>query len=84
MDYLKIIFTGLRAEMARIGLTVADIAKVLEIDENEAEKKLSRLDLLTLEEAYTIKMKLFSSMTFQDLFAEIELGFIRKKQRASE
>lgn len=62
------IYANLRAEMARLGIGVQDIATVIGVDRSTARRKLSGRGEFTLTEVRTISDTLFSGMSLRYLF----------------
>lgn len=66
-----IAFANLRAEMARKGITISEIAKFLGITCDAMGKKLSKESPLNLDEAFLIKKQFFPNADVTYLFAEL-------------
>ncbi len=65
-------FSNLRAEMARMGITVQDIADSIGVNRDTAARKLSRKSPLTLNEAFRIEKSFFCGLGVPYLFAEAD------------
>lgn len=63
-------FSNLRAEMAREGVTVQEIADSIGVNRDTAARKLSRKSPLTLNEAFTIERRFFRGLGIPYLFSE--------------
>lgn len=63
-------FSNLRAEMARNGVTVQDIADSISVNRDTAARKLSRKSPITLDEAFKIERKFFKGLGIPYLFSE--------------
>ena len=68
------VYRNLAAEMARRGFHCIDLAKVLNITESSTSKKLCGKTTIAIEEAFTIKNKLFPSLTIEYLFEKTEVS----------
>lgn len=60
---------NLMAEMARYGITIADIQRVLECSERTVRNKLNNERDFTVPEALKIRRVFFPNMTLEYLFA---------------
>ena len=67
----NIAFSNLRAEMARSGITIQDIATALNVTRNTASNKLSQKSPLNLDEAFKIERTFFRGLELGYLFAEL-------------
>lgn len=67
----KIMFSNLRAEMARENITIQDIAKVLNRSRETVSSKLSGKSVLNLDEAFKINDTFFPKSDLRTLFAEL-------------
>lgn len=67
----KIVFSNLRAEMARNGVTVQDIGQTLDVNRDTAGRKLSGKSPLTLFDAFRIARKHFPESDIRYLFREL-------------
>ncbi|EJT6152833.1 MAG: XRE family transcriptional regulator [Clostridium perfringens] len=67
----NIIFSNLRAEMARKQITIKKIAELLEINRDTAGRKLSGKAPLYLSEALVINKELFPNKNVTYLFKEL-------------
>lgn len=67
----KIIFSNLRAEMARENITIQDIAKVLNRSRETVSSKLNGKSILNLDEAFKINDTFFPKSDLRTLFAEL-------------
>lgn len=63
-------FSNLRAEMARNGITVQEIADAIGVNRDTASRKLSRKSPLTLGEAFIIQRTFFKELGVPYLFEE--------------
>lgn len=63
-------FSNLRAEMARSGVTIQDIATSINVNRDTAARKLARRSPITLDEAFKIERKFFKGLGVPYLFAE--------------
>lgn len=68
----NIVYSNLRAEMARHNLGITDIAKKLGLTRETVSKKLSGKSKITLDEAMEIKKILFFDKNVEYLFKELE------------
>lgn len=66
----SIMYKNLRAEMARKGLTILDIAKEIGMNRETLSRKLSGKSPLHIQEAFDIQKKCFPDMDVQTLFEE--------------
>lgn len=71
MKNSNIMFSNLRAEMARKQVTIKKIAEILEINRDTAGRKLSGKAPLYLSEALLINKELFPNKKVTYLFKEI-------------
>lgn len=67
----KIMFSNLRAEMARENITIQDIAKVLNRSRETVSSKLSGKSVLNLDEAFKINDTFFPKSDLRTLFSEL-------------
>ncbi|EHR0218378.1 XRE family transcriptional regulator [Clostridium perfringens] len=67
----NIMFSNLRAEMARKQITIKKIAELLEINRDTAGRKLSGKAPLYLSEALIINKELFPNKNVTYLFKEV-------------
>lgn len=67
----KIMFSNLRAEMARENITIQDIAKVLNRSRETISSKLSGKSVLNLDEAFKINDTFFPKSDLRTLFSEL-------------
>lgn len=67
----SIIFSNLRAEMARQKISIQDIAQVLEVNRDTASNKLSCKTPITLNEAFKINRAFFPDSNIEYLFSEL-------------
>ena len=72
MRQSKIMFSNLRAEMARKNLTIIHMAKSINMNRDTLGKKLSGKSPLYLDEAFEINKKFFPETTITYLFHELE------------
>lgn len=63
-------FSNLRAEMARKGITVQEIADSIGVNRDTAARKLSRKSPIALSEAFLIERKFFMGLGVSYLFSE--------------
>lgn len=63
-------FSNLRAEMARKGITVQEIADSIGVNRDTASRKLSRKSSFTLDEAFKIERQFFGGLGVLYLFSE--------------
>lgn len=68
----NIVYSNLRAEMARHNLGITDIANKLGLTRETVSKKLSGKSKITLDEAMEIKKILFFDKNVEYLFKELE------------
>lgn len=68
----KIAFANLRAEMARKGLTIQDIATLWGVNRDTASRKLSKKNQVKLNEAFAIEKEFFPGLSVRYLFHELE------------
>ena len=68
--YTNIQFSNLRAEMARSGVTIQDVADSIGVNRDTAARKLARKSPITLDEAFKIERKFFCGLGITYLFAE--------------
>lgn len=76
----KIMFSNLRAEMARKEITIIEISKLLGVNRDTVSRKLSGKSKLYLNEAMLINKEFFPNKELQYLFKEL---LPKKKQNAS-
>lgn len=69
----NIMFSNLRAEMARIGITVQDIGKTLGVNRDTASRKLSGKSAITLSDAFVIAKTYFPESDIRYLFQELSI-----------
>lgn len=67
----EIKFSNLRAEMGRNGITIQEIADLIEVNRNTASHKLSGKTPITLSEAFKIERTYFPGTGIPYLFAEL-------------
>lgn len=67
----NIIFSNLRAEMARQQITIQGIASVLGVGRDAASQKLSGKTPITLAEAFQIEKQCFPDSDIRYLFSEL-------------
>lgn len=67
----NVAFANLRAEMAREGVTIQDIAGAWGVTRDTASNKLSRKSPLNLDEAFVIERRFFPGVDIQYLFKEL-------------
>lgn len=67
----NIMFSNLRAEMARQQITIQGIANVIGVCRDAASQKLSGKTQITLEEAFKIKRECFPKSDILYLFSEL-------------
>lgn len=67
----NIMFSNLRAEMARKQVTIQEIADMIGVGRDAASKKLSGKAPLTLAEAFRIETEYFPDSDVRYLFAEL-------------
>ena len=67
----SIVFSNLRAEMARKGITIQNLANELEISRQTASHKFSGKAPLYLDEAIKINKRFFPETTVDYLFQEL-------------
>jgi transcriptional regulator with XRE-family HTH domain len=67
----NIVFSNLRAEMARKGITIQRIADALDVNRDTAARKLSRRSPITLSDASIIRNRLFPGLSLHYLFQEL-------------
>lgn len=65
-------YPNLRAEMSRIGIKQADIAKVLGIREVTVSKKMNGKSTFDIDEAFLIKKTFFPNLSLDYLFSDTE------------
>lgn len=66
----KIIFSTLRAEMARQNIRIQDIAAAMEESRDTTGRKLSGKTQISLQYAFAVRNKFFPDMKVEDLFSE--------------
>ncbi len=76
----KIMFSNLRAEMARKEITIIEISKLLGVNRDTVSRKLSGKSKLYLNEAMLINKEFFPNKELPYLFQEL---LPKKKQNAS-
>lgn len=76
----KIMFSNLRAEMARKEITIIEISKLLGVNRDTVSRKLSGKSKLYLNEAMLINKEFFPNKQLPYLFQEL---LPKKKQNAS-
>lgn len=62
-------YPNLKAEMARNGVTVKDIQKVIGKNEKTARNKMNGKTPITISEAFSIALNLFPGLTVDYLFS---------------
>ena len=67
----KIYFSNLRAEMARGGLTIGDIAEKLSVSRDKLSRTLGNKSSIDLNTACKIRNTFFPELTLEYLFVEI-------------
>jgi len=67
----NIIFSNLRAEMARNRITIQGIADIIGVGRDTASQKLSGKTPITLAEAFKIEKGYFPDLDVRYLFAEL-------------
>ena len=67
----NIMFSNLRAEMARYNITIQDIAKALNRTRETISNKLSGKSTLNLDEAFKINDTFFPQYDLRTLFVEV-------------
>lgn len=67
----NIMFSNLRAEMARKQITIQEIAKAIGVGRDTASQKLSGKTPITLTEAFKIEELYFPDSDVRYLFAEL-------------
>lgn len=67
----KIMFSNLRAEMARKQITIQEIASMIGVGRDAASQKLSGKTPITLAEAFKIEKGYFPESDVRYLFAEL-------------
>ena len=65
-----VMYANVRAEMARKGLTIMDIAKGIGMNRDTLSRKLSGRSCLNLDEAFCIQMTYFPDVPIRVLFKE--------------
>ena len=70
MATASIEYANLRAEMARVGICIKDIAEKLEVTRGTIGDKLSRKRSISLDEVSLIKTTFFPEKSIEYLFAE--------------
>lgn len=65
-------YANLKAELARSGKLVEDIAALLKIHRNSASNKVNGFTAFTVEEAFKVKDALFPNHEMRYLFAKYE------------
>lgn len=68
------LFSTLKAEMARRGLKPADVAEALGITPRSAYNKITGATKFTLNETAIVRDKYFPGMTIDDLFLSEQKG----------
>ena len=68
-------YSNLKAELTRKGITVKTVARIWGVHENTAHNKINGASPISIEEAFKIKAELFPDLDFAYLFA--------KKQKVS-
>ena len=71
MKYNSVAFSNLRAEMARNGITISKIAKIIGVTRDTMGKKLSQKSPINLDEAFAIQKEFFPDSDVSYLFAEL-------------
>lgn len=66
-------FSNLRAEMARMGITVQDIGKTLGVNRDTASRKLSGKSAISLSDAFVITETYFPESDIRYLFQELSI-----------
>ena len=67
----NIMFSNLRAEMARKQITIQEIANTIGVGRDAASQKLSGKTPITLAEAFKVEAEYFPGIDVRYLFAEL-------------
>lgn len=67
----NIMFSNLRAEMARQRVTIQEVANAIGVGRDAASQKLSGKTPITLADAFKIEQKYFPDYDVRYLFAEL-------------
>lgn len=67
----KVIYSNLRAEIARQDLKISDFAQEWKCNRDTVSRKLSGKSSITLDEAFAIQRKFFPEMDLRTLFQEL-------------
>lgn len=67
----KVVYSNLRAEIARQDLKISDFAQEWKCNRDTASRKLSGKSSITLDEAFAIQRKFFPEMDLKTLFVEL-------------
>lgn len=67
----NIMFSNLRAEMARKQITIQEIANTIGVGRDAASQKLSGKTAITLAEAFKVEREYFPDSDVRYLFAEL-------------
>lgn len=63
-------YSNLKAELTRKGVTVKSVAQIWGVHENTAYNKIKGVSPITIEEAFKLKAELFPDFEFSYLFAK--------------
>ena len=63
-------YSNLKAELTRKGITVKSVAQIWGVHENTAHNKINGVSPITIEEAFKLKAELFPDFEFTYLFAK--------------
>lgn len=67
----QIIYSNVRAEMARRNITISMMAECLGVNRDTMSNKLSNKTRINLDEAFKIQKKFFPDVGVENLFAEL-------------
>ncbi len=67
----KVVYSNLRAEIARQDLKISDFAQEWKCNRDTASRKLSGKSSITLDEAFAIQRKFFPQIDLRILFQEL-------------
>ncbi len=80
----KIAFANLRAEMARLNITLQNVADCIGKNRDTTARKLSMESSLSLSEAFTISKNLFQGADLRYLFQELTGSYLAYPESSKE
>lgn len=77
-------FPNLKAEMARINMTVKDLSEKIGVKDTWLENRLNGKSVMPIETAFAIWSKCFSRLTLDYLFAQTAIVPVAKQLQKTE